>query len=272
MPQELLDRLDVAVVSLYYQFADGEPVREVDVADYGEFYSRLESSDESPITSPPTPEDFRAAYEPLLDAGHGIVSVHISSSISDTCANARRAAEELGAADRIRVVDSTGAGAQTALVAIAAAKAAGGGELEQVAGVAQQARQESKIYWLLDTLEYLKRGGRIGTAAAWIGSRLQVKPILTVESDVRAVERVRTRERGIERLVDFARERRALGADAWALGHIRVPEDAQALAKQLQEVFWRPPEFVSEVGPVIGTHSGPGFLGLSTLPSRFLAS
>jgi DegV family protein with EDD domain len=129
---------------------------------------------------------------------------------------------------------------------------------------------ECQNRFLLDTLEFLRRGGRIGSATAWIGSTLNIKPLLTLESEIRAVERVRTRERGIERLIDFARQLHASGTMAWAVQHTNAPEAAQMLVGRLQEVFWRPPAFVTEIGPVIGTHTGPGLLGFMALPARFL--
>jgi DegV family protein with EDD domain len=129
---------------------------------------------------------------------------------------------------------------------------------------------EARAWFLLDTLEYLKRGGRIGGAVAWIGSTLNIKPILALESELQAVERIRTRARGLDRLVDFARQLRAAGANAWFVQHTRAPDDARAMAERLQEVFWRPPELVSEIGPVIGIHTGPGLIGVGAFPSRFL--
>jgi DegV family protein with EDD domain len=127
-----------------------------------------------------------------------------------------------------------------------------------------------KLWFLVDTLEYLRRGGRIGGAAAWIGSALDIKPILTVESEIKAVERVRTRKRGVERLIELMRQRRSLGADRWFVQHAHAHEDADQLVERLSEVFTRPPEFVSEVGPVVGTHVGPGTLWVGGLPAAAL--
>lgn len=274
LPADLVERYEMKVVSLYFTFGDGETARESDLADYGGFYERLRDADVSPSTSPPEVEDFVAVYEPLLAAGRSIVSVHISSGISQTCEMARRAAERLEAegagGERIRVLDSSATGTLGLLAMAAARSAASGAPLDEVADVVRQARLGGRVWFLLDTLEYLRRGGRIGSAAAWIGSTLNVKPILTVESEIKAVERVRTRARGLERLADFARQLQSSGSAAWAVPYAVTRDDAEQFAERLQEVFWRPPEYISEVGPVIGTHTGPGLIGVVGIPTRFL--
>ena len=194
-----------------------------------------------------------------------------------TCAVARRAAAELACLRRARwgpashVLDSASTAGQLGVLALVGAHAAASGnDAEGVANVVRQARIEYRSRFLLETLEFLRRGGRIGGATAWLGSTLDIKPILTIESEVKAIERVRTRARGVERLVGYGRQLRAGGATAWTVQHACAPDAADALAVRLQEIFWRPPEFVSEVGPVVATDTGPGLLGLMGLPARFL--
>jgi DegV family protein with EDD domain len=263
------------VVSLYWDLGDG-PARETDYGgDYREFYVALEASATVATTSPPTVEDFVAVYEPLLAAGKDVVSIHVSSGMSRTRAHAEMAASQLSTGgnegDRITALDAAGGGGHLGLVAMAAAHAAGRGlDGAAVAEVAKGARQEVRTWFLLDTLEYLRRGGRIGGAIAWVGSTLNIKPILEVATEFRTVERVRTRTRGLERLVEFGRQQLTLGADAWAVQHTRALDDANQLVDRLRAVFVRPPEFVTEIGPVLGTHLGPGLLGLGTIPARFL--
>ncbi|HZE06136.1 MAG TPA: DegV family protein, partial [Solirubrobacteraceae bacterium] len=140
-----------------------------------------------------------------------------------------------------------------------------------VAQHARQARSALKMWFAIDTLEYLRRGGRIAGAQAWLGSALRIKPILTVESEITPVERVRTSRRAFERMVDLLRDRAAAGADAWMVQHIRAADEAAALAQRGTEIFGVPPRVVSEIGPVIGTHVGPGLLGVGGLPSSFLS-
>jgi DegV family protein with EDD domain len=127
------------------------------------------------------------------------------------------------------------------------------------------------MWFVIDTLEYLRKGGRIGAAQAWIGSTLKIKPILTLEEEITPVERVRTRRRALERMVDFARERKEVGADGWVVQHIHDPEGAQALIEHGRDVFGGDPVFVSEIGPVIGAHVGPGLLGIGGLPRKLVA-
>jgi DegV family protein with EDD domain len=152
----------------------------------------------------------------------------------------------------------------------AAAKARSGGGLSEVAAHARAAREQTKIWFAVDTLEYLRRGGRIGAAQAWIGGALKIKPILTLESEITPIERVRTSGKAFERMVDYMRSRAADGADAWMVQHIQAPEQAQRLVDRGREIYGTEPSCVSEVGPVIGAHVGPGLLGVGGLPSHFL--
>ncbi|MGH2873582.1 MAG: DegV family protein, partial [Solirubrobacteraceae bacterium] len=140
-----------------------------------------------------------------------------------------------------------------------------------VAAHARQARAALKTWFSVDTLEYLRRGGRIAGAQAWLGSALKIKPILTLEAEITPVERVRTARRAFERMVALLGERARDGADAWMVQHIRSPKAAAELAQRGTELFGAPPVVVSEIGPVIGTHVGPGLLGVGGLPSSFLA-
>ena len=157
----------------------------------------------------------------------------------------------------------------TVLAAAKAAAAGAGGE--DVLAAAAAARADLRMWFAVDTLDYLRRGGRIGAARAWLGSALQIKPILTLEEEVTPVERVRTRRRAFERLVQFAREMEESGRDGWVVQHIQDPENAQKLAAEAREVFGSDPVFVSEIGPVIGAHTGPGLLGIGGLPRRHVA-
>ena len=136
---------------------------------------------------------------------------------------------------------------------------------------ARRAGAELKLWFAIDTLEYLRRGGRIAGAQAWLGSALKIKPILTVESEITPIERVRTSRRAFERMVDLLASRNEDGADGWMVQHIQAPRQAEALAARGTEIFGVAPRVISEIGPVIGTHVGPGLLGAGGLPSSFLA-
>jgi DegV family protein with EDD domain len=275
LPREVVESLGIELVSLYWDLGDG-PARESDYGDdYGEFYVALEAAATVAATSAPTVEDFVAIYEPLLAAGKDVVSIHVSAGMSETCAHAETAAGQLAergkGGERITVLDAAGGGGHQGVIAMAAAHAARRGlDGDAVAEVTKGARQEARTWFLLDTLEYLRRGGRVGGAIAWVGSTLNIKPMLEVATEFRTVERVRTRGRGIERLVEFGRQQLSLGADAWCVQHTRALDDANQLVGRMRAVFVRPPEFVAEIGPVLGTHLGPGLLGLGTIPARFL--
>jgi DegV family protein with EDD domain len=274
LPSEELRRRDIHLVSLYVSL-EGRQETELEIADYDEFYDRLSASEEGATTSQPSVGDFVAVYEPLLAEGREIVSIHLSAGISGTCEAAMQARQRLidegKGGERVHVYDSrTGAGG-IGLVALAATReASAGGDAGAVVGRAQAAREGLKIWFAVDTLEYLRRGGRIGAARAWLGSTLKVKPILTLEAEITPVERVRTRKRAFERLLDHARERHADGADAWVVQHIQAQETAERMVHECRGVFGCEPVFVSEVGPVIGAHVGPGLLGVGGVPREVL--
>jgi len=126
------------------------------------------------------------------------------------------------------------------------------------------------MWFAIDTLEFLRRGGRIGGAQAWLGSTLKIKPILTVESQITPIERVRTSKRAFERMVDLLRARADEGADGWMVQHIQAPTEAAELVSRGKEIFGCEPVTFSEIGPVIGAHVGPGLLGVGGIPSSYL--
>lgn len=275
LPRELIEEAGIRLVSLYVHFADGRTEREIDMPNFDAFYEELRAVDELPTTSPPAVSDFVATYEPLLAEGRSIVSVHLSSGLSETCAAARDAATVLErqgkGGERVRVLDSATAGAALGAVVLAAATAASAGaDLETVVKRVRQAREDVRQWFSVDTLEFLKRGGRIGRARAWVGTTLKIKPILTVESEITPVERVRTSERAFERLVEFARQRHAVGADAWFIQHTQAEAEVRRLVERCNEIFWVDPAFVCEIGPVVGTHTGPGLLGLGAITPSLL--
>ncbi len=274
LPSELAAEAGVTVVSLYVS-VDGDQQAEAEISDYAAFYERLRASEGGATTSQPSIGDFLAVYEPLLDEGREVVSIHLSAGISGTYEAANQARQRLidesKGGERIQVVDSQSACGGTGLCVVAAAAAArAGGDAEATVARARQAREELKMWFAIDTLEYLRRGGRIGGAAAWIGSALKIKPILTLEEEITPVERVRTRARSIERLRDYARQQHESGADAWVVQHIQDFETADSLIDDGREIFGCEPAFVSEIGPVIGAHVGPGLLGIGSVSKSVL--
>jgi DegV family protein with EDD domain len=165
--------------------------------------------------------------------------------------------------ERIVVCDSrTGCGGMGLMILAAANAVERGASAAEASERAEAVREELKIWFAVDTLDYLRRGGRIGAARAWIGTTLKIKPILTLEEEITPVERVRTRSRAFERLVDYARQREEAGADAWVVQHVQDPESAARLVEASRPIFGKDPVFTSEIGPVIGAHVGPGLLGV----------
>jgi fatty acid kinase fatty acid binding subunit len=274
LPSELVASLGIHTISLYVG-VDGIQEPEADISDYGAFYERLRESSGGATTSQPSVGDFLAVYEPLLAEDRDVVSIHISSGISGTFEAAGQARERLVAeekhGERIHLFDSRSAcGGMGFSVLAAAAAARAGADAEAVLARARQAREELKMWFAIDTLEYLRRGGRIGGARAWIGSALKIKPILTLEEEITPVERVRTRARSLERLREYARQRHEAGLDAWVIQHIRDHETVAVLADACREIFGCEPVYISEVGPVIGAHVGPGLIGVGSVSKAVL--
>ncbi len=258
-----------------YVHSGGRAERELACTDYDAFYGALAHGGSLPSTSQPSIGDFVAAYEPLLEHGSDVVSIHLSGGLSGTPEAARQAKamlEEQGAPGRIEVLDSQSAcGGSAAWCWRRLRRRAAAATRQAVLERAERRAQAMRLWFCLDTLEYLQRGGRIGRAAAWIGGALQIKPILSVESEITPVERVRTAGRGFERMVEYMRELRESGSDAWVVQHVQAPERAAALADRGRELFGSEPVWVSEIGPVIGTYTGPGLLGVGGLPASLLA-
>jgi DegV family protein with EDD domain len=274
MPHRLVEDNGMHQVSLYVNSGDHHE-REIDMPDFDAFYERLRSAAQLPTTSQPSIGDFLSVYEPLVEGGQDIVSIHLSGAISGTVEAARQAAADLLARKpqrRIEVVDTRSACGAIGLDALAGAAAArAGGDIDAVTARVRASIGARKIWFAVDTLEYLRRGGRIGTAQAWLGGALKIKPILTCDGEITPIERVRTSSRAFERMVDYLRSRHDDGADAWVVQHIQAAEQAEALVERGRAIFGSEPLFVSEIGPVIGTHVGPGLLGVGGIPSSLLS-
>jgi fatty acid kinase fatty acid binding subunit len=263
VPRELIARRAITPVSLYVGWG-GELRPEHEYADLDAFYARLRESPDLPKTSQPSVGDFLAVYRPLLEQGRDVVSVHIAEGLSGTCQSAREAAQLLAAEGfgaRVSVHDGqTGAGGLGCLVLAAAELAERGLGAEEVLDGVTRARASLGMWFCLDTLEYLRRGGRIGAAQAAVATALKVKPILTFGTEIAPVGRVRTHRRALERMTEYLRELREGGATAWIVQHAQSPEDAEQLVRAGRETFGCEPLFCSQVGPVLGAHLGAGVL------------
>jgi fatty acid kinase fatty acid binding subunit len=251
------------VVPLYVRFGD-ESFRDYVELSPEQFYARLRTSKETPSTSQPTPGDFLATYEEL--AGYErILSIHIAGKLSGTIESARAAARELGG-ERVRTIDSESASAAIAILGLAIQRRLDRGTTdEEVHALVERYRHEAGLLFTVDTLEYLARGGRIGRARAWAGELLNIKPILSIEEgEVLPVKRVRGNRKAF---LEFAARFESSTVDRASLrvgiAHAEAPEKAEALRKLVRDK--RPAaeiEIVTTLGPVVGTHAGPGTVGL----------
>ena len=262
LPPALASANDITVVPAYViigneTFRDGLDI----TAD--RFYERLTTLSRLPTTSQPTMADFQTVYQRLLDQGHQIVSIHVSAKLSGTVNSATQAKAALGDASQIEIVDSQLASAPQALAVLNAAEwAREEPDFHEIARRVRVSLHRYRTYVLLDTLEYLQKGGRIGKAQAFVGGMLKVKPILTVQDgEVLPVERPRSRERGKARLVELVRDLSPVRQINISYSTDRV----QALAIRAELAEMVDPEHLieSRFGPVLGTYLGPDALGVS---------
>jgi DegV family protein with EDD domain len=250
------------VVPLYVRFGD-ESYRDYVELGAADFYARLRGAAELPTTSQPTPQDFLAAYEELA-AYERIYSLHIASRLSGTFGSARVAAEEAGG-ERIRLVDTETASAGISMLGLAIQRRLEAGTTdEEVAELVDRYKREHGLLFTVDTLEFLARGGRIGRARAMAGQLLNIKPILTIsDGEVVPLRRVRGNQKAMQ---EFVREFTGATVDSPGLrvgiAHADAPKRAEALRKMVRAE--RPQaelEVVTVLGPVVGTHAGPGTVG-----------
>jgi len=263
LPAQLIDLWGVQQISLYVGWeGDLRPEHEYD--DLNAFYTRLRDSPQLPTTSQPSVGDFLACYQPLVSAGRDVLSLHLAAGLSGTCESAREAAQivaDEGHRGRVEVLDSqTGAGGLGCMVIVAASVAKQGAGLDEAIDAVRRARESLDIWFCLDTLEYLRRGGRIGAAQAMVGTALKIKPILTFGTEIAPVGRVRTHRRALERMVEYLRELHERGATDWIVQHAQAPKDAESLVAEGSAIFGSEPLFCTEVGPVLGAHLGSGML------------
>ena len=265
LPLSFAHALGISVVPLSVIFGE-EVFREGVEISHDLFYDKLVNGKVLPTTSAPSVGDFLEVYEPLLKEADEIVSIHISSKLSATYNNACQAAQVLAdRGARIKVVDSEVVSLGLAFVTLAAARVAReGGDIDRVRAAVDSTIQRIRIYILLDTLEYVRRGGRIGRARAFLGAMLRVKPMLAVrDGEVHPHERVRTKAHALDRLFQIATSYPNIREVA--IGYSTNPQDAHDFQQRLAEVMPHVNIWTARFGPVIGTHGGPGVLGLGLL-------
>jgi DegV family protein with EDD domain len=265
LSDDFVQEHDIRVVPLCVHFGDRDYKEGIDLS-YEEFYDRLSKASELPTTSQPSAGEFREVFQEVASAGHEIVAITISSILSGTWNSAMAAKEMLPEAE-ISVVDSLSTSIGLQLMVEAAAEAiASGASRQQVLDRIEEIKSKVLVLFVVDTLEYLAKGGRIGNAKAFLGTLLKVKPILILKDGaIEPCEQVRSKSKAKARMLEIAAEHldgRAPDAQA-AIAQALVPDEAAGLAQQLQELLDCPKPSVSPVGPVIGTHTGPGVIGVA---------
>lgn len=259
IPEALAKSMDITVVPLSVRFGE-DSYRSGEELGTEEFWKKLRSSSESPATAAPSAGDFQQAFEKLLGSADGIVSIHLSSKLSATYQSAQVAASALEGKD-IHVIDTLAVSAGTGLLAIhAAERAKAGADAATIASEVSAMCDRVRLFGAIDTLEYLRRGGRIGGAQALLGTMLKVKPVISLqEGVVEPVARVRTRIKALEFIAD------RVSADAPAIERVAVisgdATDAPTLVEKLPGSLGVEAADVWEFGPIVGAHSGPGIVG-----------
>lgn len=264
LPAHLVAKHRIAVVPLSVIFGEERFLDGVTMS-AGEFYERLKVAPELPRTSQPSVEQFRETYARLASEADAIVSIHISIKLSGTLNSATLAREALGEAVRIELIDSDSASMGLgAIVLVAARVAERGGTVEEVVATARSAIGRIGVYAMVDTLEFLRRGGRIGRARSLLGSLLSIKPMISVAGgEVLPFDRVRTRAKAIERLVAVATE--DPDPELVFIGSAGPDPAAAELLDRLRPLLPGAELLLGEFGPVVGAHAGPGMLGVCPL-------
>jgi len=264
VPASSLHGLDVSVIPLWLIW-DNQRYRDGVDIDPATFYSRLKTSKTLPTSSQPSPEEFIAFFQQLLPETDAIVNVLASSQISGTVASANAAKEQLPDLN-IRVVDSLSSAMGQGLTVLAAARAAAaGGSVDDVVQAAIEMRDKQHYLFVVDTLEYLHKGGRISGVKRALGTALKIKPILHFwEGKIQPLSQARTKRKAVAQLLDIAEERLAGKAMAEAaISDVDAVESGDAVAEMVRERFGPAILHRTTVSPVVGTHVGPGTIGLA---------
>ena len=262
LPPALAEELGITVVPLNIHLGTEVYLDGVDLS-ADEFYRRLQSNPVLPSTSQPSVGAFVDIYQKLSQEADAILSIHISSAISGTYNSATQAKEQAAVDCPIQVVDTGQASMGLGFIAKAAAQAIQEGPgLEEAKEMVEKVTPYAEFFGLVETLEYLQKGGRIGKAQAFLGSLLNIKPLLTIKDGVaHPVERCRTRRKGIDRLCEIAEGFAPL--EDLCIMHATTPEDAEEMAQRLGQLVPEKQIVMARIGPVVGTYLGPGALGLA---------
>ena len=262
---------DIRVVPLNVHFGEDQVFQEGITLDSNQFYAMLAEAPELPTTSQPAPGQFLEVFSEFTEAGHDVICLVISSKLSGTYQSALDAKQMLPDAN-IVVIDTYTTVACLGLMVITAAEmAADGHTVEEIVARVEQMRDDMRLYFVVDTLEYLQKGGRIGAAAAFLGTLLKVKPILMLDEGViQPLDKVRSKRKAIQRLLAELESHVSPDQPVQAIAmHAQAPEEARELELEVRRRFNCCRFYSGEVGPVIGTHTGPGLLGAAICPEAW---
>jgi DegV family protein with EDD domain len=270
LPQECLRQYNISVTPLSVIWGEQIYLDGVDISP-GEFYKRLVDSKTMPTTSQVTPVAMQSTFQSLLEQGYDVLGIFVSSKISGTFESAVRARETLSnAAEKIALVDSLWTTMALGLPVLAAARAARAGEnLAACQKVAEHACANSGVLFVMETLEFMRRGGRIGGAQALLGTVLNIKPVLEMrDGRIEAVEKVRTKQKAVQQMLDVVAERlKDKTSIRFAVTHANAEGEALSLLESGRARLAPVETFSCPLSPVIGTHVGPGTLALNYMSS-----
>lgn len=266
VPAELVQKHNISVVPLILVWGDEMFEDGVDILPK-EFYTRLKTAKVMPSTSQATPAKMQAIFQSLVDHGMDVLGMFISSKLSGTMQSAMQAKDTMGSAgEKVTLVDSQCTSMALGFQVLAAARAMdAGASLQECAAIAEKAHEKAGLFFAVDTLEFLHRGGRIGGAQRFIGSALNLKPILALKDGrVEGVERIRTKGKAQDRILELVSEKvKGKSNIRLATVHANAAEDAKILLDRAAQALNPSETFVTDLSPVVGTHAGPGTVGLA---------
>lgn len=266
LPAELINKHSITVTPQVLIWEEKTYRDGVDIQP-SEFYTRLKTAKKMPSTSQVSPATMQSTFQGLVDQGYDVLGIFISSKLSGTMQSAMQGKEMMGAAgEKVTVVDSFSTSMSLGLIVLAAARTVeSGSSISDCLATVEKTRRNSGIFFAVDTLEFLHRGGRIGGAQRFIGSALGLKPILALkDGKVEGVERIRTKSKAHERLLELISEQvNGKSNIRIATLHANASEDAKALLDRAAQQLNPVETIFAEVSPVVGSHTGPGTVGLA---------
>jgi DegV family protein with EDD domain len=262
LPDNIIQDLDITVVAEYLRFGDQVYRDHIDISE-DEFYKKLLNENIYPHTAQPTPQDFEKVYQKLSQTADSIISIHLSSKLSGTYQSAEQGKQNITKKCPIDTIDSQMVSIALGLIVIQAAKMAKSGLSHQkIIGELGKIIPNTHFLMLFDTMKYLAKGGRIDKSKALIGSVLRVKPLLTIKNGLVASSSLaRTRQKGIETLVEFVKKSRNI--QDLGVVYSTTPDDAKELISRTSAVFPEDRTILARLGPALGVHGGPGVLAVA---------